>query len=104
MPRANVDEDQFPASGHATCPIGDGVTVRWVWVWIVQNVGDTAAAARGYGTGPFNGTWQSSLNMANPSGPFVTDQRARAYGMALTDVNGADEEMYWWADKVWIRA
>jgi hypothetical protein len=104
MPRANFDEDQRPTSGQAAGPIDPGVTVKWVWVWIVQNHGNSAAAARGYGTGPFTGSWQSSLNMANPSGAFVPDKRARAYGMALTDVNGAHEEMYWWADRVWIRS
>jgi hypothetical protein len=103
MPRANFDEDLKPASGQASGPIHRDVTVRWVWVWIVQNKGDTAAAARGYGTGPFTDNWQSSLSMANPSDLFVMNKRADAYGVALTDMGGDDVEMYWWADKVWIR-
>ena len=106
MPRANFDDDQFLATKGpftATGPKGPGETLLWVWVWLVQNDGGNAAAARGGAAGPFSGTWRVPLNLGAPSDPFTPDKRARGHAVALVDDGSGQQEAYWWSERIWIR-
>lgn len=74
---------------------------RWVWVWVVQNDTNTAAAARGGAVGPFVNNWQVPLTSV--SDPFIPNRRARAMAVALIEDGSGQQESYWWSERIWIR-
>lgn len=107
MPRPNFNDELFlsQAPFEAAGPIAPTQMLEWVWVWIIQNRPDKAAAARGGGPGPFGPPakeWRVPIKMAANSAPFTPDWAAEATAVALVD-EGGSKEAYWWSEAIMIR-
>jgi hypothetical protein len=107
MPRPNFDDELFlsKAPFAAAGPIAPTQRLHWVWVWIVQNRPNKAAAARGGAAGPFAPPakeWRVPLQMAANSDPFTVGFAAEATAVALVE-EGGSKEAYWWSEAITIR-
>jgi hypothetical protein len=104
MPRANFDPVLYLTSQgpfKATGPIPAGENLKWIWVWVFQNLPNKAAAARGYG-GPFGGNkWQVTLQVG-PGDAFTKGRPALGSALALVDDGGGKQEVYWWSEALRI--
>jgi hypothetical protein len=107
VPRPNFNDELSlsKAPFEAAGPIAPTQRLDWVWVWIVQNRPNRAAAARGGGAGPFGPPakeWRVPIQMAPNSDPFKPDWAALATAVALVR-EGGSTEAYWWSEAIMIR-
>jgi hypothetical protein len=86
--------------------VAAGEKMEWIAVWITQNVGGNAAAARGgadWTDKPQKGKWKTETELVTGSDHFLTGQPAMATAIALVKKGNA-KEFYWWGHAVEIVA